>query len=524
VRFARTAAAATLWTALAASAPADGPAAPPTPAPDDILELKDGRFVQGVPLKLSDKFVVATYQHGDVYVSMDLVENYVIAGKSPEAEGDEDKAQRANGMVRFHGKWVKPEVREKLVKKEIEDKKKEIEEIKAHSEWRNRYKFEGKYFTFESTLTPQQNEHYAALLDAYFEAFKKDWSISIPKGFPPKLNVCVYPTYDDFLKGAGAERGVLAYYKFVPMPTRDLNFFNDRSDARMTERVMFHECNHYLVDLFSQGLRYPHWIGESMAEYYGGSTYDEKTKTVKVGQIQEGRLAEVREDLQHGKQMTLRDMITKTPQYEDYYWGWSFTHFMMETPAYAKKYRQFFVDLARSPDVKRKPWGGPMNFTVVENEEVMRLLKKRLGLAENGGLEALEKEWYDYIGKLQATTVRGYEAAGLQAYWNGRRQFEAPRLLKLAIEKGSKVPKVFIFYSRCLREKGQGSLPEALDTMKACLAIDPLDADAWAEEGFVLQLMGQKDEGKRLVDLAYELNPTGYYVDLTTLLATSGTK
>jgi tetratricopeptide (TPR) repeat protein len=489
---------------------------------DDILQLKDGRFVQGVPLKLSDKFVVASYKNGDVYVPLDLVEDYVIGGVVPAGADEESKAQRANGLVHYKGKWVKPEVRDKLVKKAIEDRKKAIEEAKAHAEWRNRWKFEGKYFSFESTLTPTQNEHYAALLDAYFEVFKKDWNITIPKEFPKKLKVCIYPTYDDFLKGAGAGRGTLAYYKFVAMPERDLNFFNDRSDTRMTEQVMFHECNHYLVDLFSQGLRYPHWIGESMAEYYGGSVYDERTKSVKVGQIQEGRLVEVREDIAQGKKMGVAEMITKTPQYEDYYWGWSFTHFLMETPAYAKKYRQFFVDLSRSPDVKRKPVTiAGAQFTTVDDEEVLRVFKKRMGLAENGGLDALQNEWYAYIDKLQTSGVRGYEEAGKKAFRNGERAFRAPRLLKLAIEKGSKDADTFICLSRCLRMKQEG-LAEALEAVKKGCEVDPLSADVWAERGFVLQLMGSKDEGKKLVDLAYELDPSGYFVDIQTLLTTSG--
>ena len=379
----------------------------------DILELKDGRVVDGLPMKVEGDGVIIAYRAAEIRVPLDLVEDYVIGGKMPEPATAGGRAQRANGLVEFHGKWVKPEVRDKLVKQETDKKRKEIEEAKAHCEWRNRYKFESKYFRFESTLSQALNEYYSNLLDAYFEVFKKDWNISVPKDWG-KLKVCIYPDYDAFLKGAGADPGTLAYYKFVPMPERDLNFFNDRGDPRMTQTVMFHECNHYLVDLFSEGLRYPHWLGEALAEYYGGSTYDPKTKTVKFGQVQEGRLAEIRADIGEGKKFELLDLMTKGPHYEDYYWGWSFVHFMMETPAYQKKFRQFFVDLARASDVKRKPWPGyeRYHFCSVDEDECLRVLKKRLGLTDAASYQKLQDEWYAYIAKLDAPGLRGFEQAG----------------------------------------------------------------------------------------------------------------
>lgn len=492
---------------------------------DDILQLKDGRVVEGLAMRLEEPHVVLAYKNGEIRVPLTLVEDYVIAGRMPDADTEEAKAQRANGMVFYRGKWMKPEARAKLVKKEIEERKAAIAEEKAHSEWRNRYQFDSKYFRFESTLSESQNKHFSALLDSYFEVFKKDWSISVPKDWG-KLKVCVYPDMESFRKGAGAGAGTLAYYKFVPMPERELCFFNSRTDLRMTETVMFHECNHYLVDLFSEGLRYPHWIGESMAEYYGGSTFDARTKSVKVGQIQEGRLAEIRSDIDEGKKFTISELILESPHYEDYSWGWSFTHFLMETPAYKKKFRQFFVDLARAPDVDRKPWGGgnQHKFTVVDNEECMRVFRKRMGLRDVAAVDKLQAEWHAYVEKLEAPGVRGYEEAGKSAFWNGEWRFRAPRLLRLAIEKRSRDPETYIALSRCLRLKGPESLQEALDVMTKACEIDPLNADVWAERGFVLKLMGQDAESKRLIELAYELDPAGYFVDFQTIMLESERK
>src|SRR5262249_35696486 len=156
-------------------------------------------------------------------------------------------------------------------------------------------------------------------------------------------------------------------------------------------------------------LLYPHFIGEAMAEYYGASTYDPKAKTVKFGQIQESRLAEIQSDIDAGTWFPLKDYLDAAkPHYEDYYWGWSFIHFMISTPKYEKNFKRFFVDLSRAKDVKRTPTGQG-DFTSVTAEECVRVFKDRLGVKD---LSALEKEWYEYVKKLDAPGVRGYEQAG----------------------------------------------------------------------------------------------------------------
>lgn len=192
-------AAATAFTAFTAALPVAARA-------DDILQMKDGRFIDGIPLKVEADAVIATYKSGEVRIALPLIEDYVIGGVTPEASTDDAKAQRANGLVPYRGKWVKPDVREKLLKKEIEKRRTEIAEAKAHSEWRNRYKFESKNFRFESTLSQSQNEYYGALLDAYYEYFKKDWGVTPPKDWG-KLKVCIYPSMDDFLRATGMQQG-----------------------------------------------------------------------------------------------------------------------------------------------------------------------------------------------------------------------------------------------------------------------------------------------------------------------------
>ena len=120
---------------------------------EDLLQLKDGRVVDDVPMKVDGQFVVVSYKNGEIRVPMPLVEDYVIGGCAPEAVTEEAKAQRANGQVWYHGKWMTPIARDKVVKAELKQREDDIAEAKAHAEWRNRYKFDSKNFRFESTLS-----------------------------------------------------------------------------------------------------------------------------------------------------------------------------------------------------------------------------------------------------------------------------------------------------------------------------------------------------------------------------------
>src|SRR5262249_32967491 len=143
--------------------------------------------------------LVLTFPNGTSKVPLTSVQDYVIEGApAPEPVTDEEKAQAAKGLVRFNGKWMKPEERDKALKEYVDQRRKELEEAKAHAQWRDRYKFDSKDFKFESTMPKALNDYYSGLLDAYFEYFKKDWNITIAKGWDAKLPVCFYPTEEEF--------------------------------------------------------------------------------------------------------------------------------------------------------------------------------------------------------------------------------------------------------------------------------------------------------------------------------------
>lgn len=141
----------------------------------------------------------------------------------------------------------------------------------------------------------------------------------------------------------------------------------------------------------------------------------------------------------------------------------------------------------------------------------MKAFKKRMKVKD---ILVLEAEWYDHIDKMENTGLRGLEQAGMRAYGQGRVKFRATRLLKGAIEKGSKNPQVYIRYATCLLVNGK-SKEEALEQyVKAC-EVDPLDGWSWAYRGFFLKAsMNRTDEGERLIALAKEMDPDEDYLDL----------
>lgn len=475
-------------------------------AAGDILQLRDGRFVEGVPLKVDGDNVVLGYRNGDVRIPMSRVEDYFIEGAPPpEAQTDEEREKRASGLVPFQGRWVTAKQREKMIEKLVEERRAAMLDARAHQEWRNRYTFSTKNFEFESTLPPSVNDEYSELLEAYFAEFKKMWGVRVPREWG-KLKVCFYHDRDTFQRTAGVSGGVLAYYRFVA--PRELNFYFDRSDPDDTVWTMFHEANHYLTDLMDEDFQYPHWINEAMAEYWSATRYDPEKRKMVVGAVQEGRLVEVKTDIDSGKWYGLEHLISSEARdYEHYYWGWSFVHFMLESKEHQKRFKDFFVALARAKDVERQPGGN--GFRTVSGEECLRVFLKRMKMKADD-LPALEEEWRAYIDGLESTGTRGLEEAGLSALRSGR-QLRAKRLLGEAIAAGSDSVPVHVRYAQLMRIDDAG-LAEAEKLLRRAVEIDPLAARAWAELGYTVYLQKREDEGKKLVGLAREIDPDDPYL------------
>jgi tetratricopeptide (TPR) repeat protein len=318
----------------------------------------------------------------------------------------------------------------------------------------------------------------------------------------------LYGDYDDMIQTGGAGGGVLGYFRFVePL---ELNFFHERLDVAFTEEVMFHETNHYLQKLIEMDFSMPHFPGESLAEYYGASTWDPVKKKLTVGLILEGRLVEVQDDIAAGNMMDLKRMISSERMYEHYNWGWSLVHFLMNDKRYAAKFQKFVMALPTAKDIKREVDGRGLKN--VEGEEVARAFMKYLGIKDDAALTVMQEEWHAYVKeKLNLVSTRGKEAAAKSAMNTGR-HIKAKRLFKEAIAAGSTNAMTFHRYADLLAREGKTA--EAQPLWKQAIALDPLTGEFYWGLGRCVRVKGDKAEGERWMKLAKEVDPEGSYIDI----------
>jgi len=474
----------------------------------DFLLLRDGRVVEGVPIARAEGGVKLSYANGEVFVRQELISDVLIEQEVlAPASTPEEEAQRGKGMVRFEGRWITPKAREDQLKKRIAKKLAEIEEIKAHSEWRSRRQEKSKNFAFEHTLQLDVFEDYRDLMEAYFAQFLRDWKISAPKDLG-RLKVCLYSDYDDMIQVGGAGNGVLGYFRF--MPPLELNFFHDRLDPAFTEEVMFHETNHYLQKLIDMDFSMPHFPGESLAEYYGASSWDPVKKKLSTGLILEGRLVEVQDDISSGDMMELKRLISSERMYEHYTWGWTLVHFVMNDKRYTAKFQKWIMALPSAKDIKRQV--NYQNLKDIEAAEVARSFMDYLGIKDDAALATMQKEWHAYVQeKLSLVTPRGKEAAARSAKNYGR-HIKAKRLYKEAIEGGSTNPTTYHGYADLLAREGKSA--EAQSMWKKAIELDPLTGEYYWGMGRSIKVKGDKAEGERWMKLAKEVDPEGSYIDI----------
>ena len=484
---------------------------------NDFLVLKDGRVIAGKKLVRAEGGLKLVFEHGEVLVPSELVQDCMIEGESaPEATTEEDKAQLAKGMVRFDGKWMSKKQRDDLLAKRLADRKKYFADLAARKEWRNRAKETTKHFAFEYTLPDNVFQNYRDLMEAYFEVFVRDWKIHLPPKLGP-LMVCLHIDFEAMKQIGGAGGNVLGYFRFVtPM---ELNFYHDRLDPEFTEEVMFHETNHYLQKLIDLDFSMPHFPGESLAEYYGASKWDPVKKKLTTGQILEGRLCEVQAEIDAGNWRKLDELVKADGDYDHYTWGWSLVHFLMSTPAYSPKFQKFVIALPTGKDVKREgQQAGSDYLKTVTSDEVWRVFQKYMGLEKPEQIQALQGEWYAYIkSNLKLVSARGFEEAARNATsMYPPRPIKAKRLYQTAIEKGSSNPLTYHGYGDLLMGE-DGNVEEAIKMLKKAIALDPLNGAYYGSLGRALMRKGDKDEGKRLKKLGAEIDPDDPWIALDAL-------
>jgi hypothetical protein len=478
----------------------------------DILCLKDGRVVEGPPMERKENGIELSYEHGKVLIPTEMIRDAVLAADASRAPGtDEEREMSSKGMVRFEGKWISAKQRDVELQKRLAAHHKELELLAARKEWRNRGQQDTAHFHFEYTVPDYIFESYRDLMEAYFGEFARTWKLK-PPGREDRLNVSFHGDEATFHQVSGAPYFVLGYFKFVK--PWDLNIFYERLDPDFTTEVMFHESNHYLQQLIELDFGVPHFPGESLAEYYGASRWDPEKKKLTTGLILEGRLCEVQQDIASGDMQRLEELVRSEGDYKHYTWGWSLVYFLMNDPRYQPKFQKFVFTLARGKGVQRESMGiGTLK--TVKADEVWRVFREELGLKDAAAVQALEREWHAYVQKLSPATLAGVEKAGIDAAAH-QRPLRAMRLLKEAIDKGSRNPLVYVRYAEVLL--GKSHRLDAIEAYKKAVEIDPLNGEFYAKLGHTM-LYGKKDdpsndEANRLIALGKELGYDSPWIEI----------
>ncbi len=494
----------------------------------DSVQLKDGRFVLDQKMTRTETGITIHFKHGDVFIP----EHMILDSTARAADGTyrklsaEDQAKVDKGMVYFNGRWMSAKSAEQAKVKIKAEREERIKEAKAHQAWKDRHITKTKNFQFEYTIDPRVMKDFSNMMETYYKEFTKEWGIRKPRKLG-RLKVCFYHDEDYFHQVSGAPGGVLGYFRFV-QPI-ELDFFYDRMDEDYTYDVMFHEANHYLTYLIDPTFRYPLWVNEGLAEYYGASEYDKKTKKMTVGAIQEGRLAVIQDrikanlksksgtstDVGEAEWMGLEQLIDETARGISalhYAWAWSFMHFVFhgQNKRYETKFKKFYLGLAKDSSIKRTEPDGYRMRTVTP-EEQKAALKRYLGVRD---LKDLEKEWHDYVRGLKAVGPRGKLRAGQFALWSDM-PIKAQRLFNEAIEAGSKNPLTWYYLGQAQYRKDKYA--EAAESFQKVIEMDPLNGMAYIRLARCKKRQDENDENvDRLRRLARQVDPDNYTVILET--------
>lgn len=453
-------------------------------APADILMTVDGRTIDGPEMERTEQAVIVHFENGDVEVPLEMVKDVFIG---------EDTSRLSHRERR-------------RIEREMEEKREQLEEALTHTEWRDRYIVETDNFTWQYTIPAHIGEAMQERFEAYYDYFRKRWRLRRDRN-DPKLPVNFYRTAEQYQRVSGSPPSALAYFRYVK--PYDLNSFYNRLDPVETEMVLYHELSHYAQKLVEEDFNYPHWPSEGVAEYYGGSLYDEEEEELRIGLVQEGRLAQVKEDLSLGKFVSIREIVTE-PAYTDYTWGWALVHFFMNDRRMADDFEDYFLGLARDRNVDRRR--GPWNLETVSGEESLRYLLDCLGIDEDE-LPELDKRFQQYVrDELQLETSTAKEKAAIAAQRVGKR-LRATRLFEEAQEEGGLSANGYYQFARMVRWKEKA---RAKSLYRKAIEEDPLVGTYYYELGRLIE-EEDEEEAARLRALGKELDPEvgAYTIDIS---------
>ena len=507
-------------------------------APFDKVLLKDGRLIEGKLLDSDDPAYIRLQLSGvEIPIRNELVdktfvedlENYVPKNKQEEE-------YLAKGWVLFEGRWMARTRRETELRKRKAKEDKAIEQARKEQRWSNAKQESRRRFEVTSNAPQDVMDDYVERLEDYYKNFLDHWNIKLsPSVLKKKQKFFLYRNAEDFQKITESRPGVLGFFNWVK---GELHLFHSTMEPEFTISVLYHEGNHLLTHLIDPNFRYPTWMNEGMAEYYGSAVVDEDGDFI-VGGLQYGRIATLRTDQAKDDFRRLRDILMlEQADYggREYAYGWSFVHFLMEHPKYATPFRKFFGGLPENKDIEVQNQSGA---TVIAGKEysivianpdlasVAAALEKRLGKS----VEELEEEWLEYIAQAYGdlTAPAYYDAARLSRFNGGGSEeslIQALEYYEKAVGLQSENPNCYREFAEFLRHGGTSDvqianpdLPRAWAMIQKAMELDPINPFNYTEAAGILMENSEVqdlDMALAMTETARALGPGRWDVKLLT--------
>ncbi|RKY21185.1 MAG: hypothetical protein DRQ55_05265 [Planctomycetota bacterium] len=504
----------------------------PAAAFDRVL-LKDGRAIEGKLIDSEDSgFIMLRLPGADVPIPLSMVDKTFVEDLDDYVpKNKKEEKYLRQGKVLFEGSWMSRTRREQQLQKRRDADEGAIKQAREEQKWKNHKQLNTRHFDIASNCTQEVLDEYADMMEAYYKYFTDFWHIKLKaKDAKRRMKFFMYRNAADFHAITGMRRGVLGYFQPT---TGELHLFDMFDDRAYAQAVMFHEGNHLLTHLIDTGYLYPPWMNEGMAEYYGSAKINEQSE-FEIGGLQYGRIAAMRHDDATGQALRIRDVML-APRgggytARHYSYGWSFVHFLMETPKYAKSFRGFFKNLPDNPGVETSilTWQKGA-FTAPSEESVIEAFESRMGKS----VEDLEDEWRLFI-------AQAYGELSPNAYYFAARLFKngeplendqhvvfAMEFYDKAVQAGIENAKAYREYAEMLRKGGMDessssrSIIITPDPVKAWLMcqraieLDPIDPLNYMEGAGALIMNSPAqdlDQAYALAETAKALAPRSYRV------------
>jgi hypothetical protein len=467
------------------------------PAVPDTVVTEDGRVLEDVKVREHEESYTLTFKNGTIDVPRSMVAEVSIEGDmSDYAPRNEDEAQKlAQGFVKYRGRWVGKAAYQAELNRRNEERRARLAERELRTNFANAWEKETKHFLVRTNTSPALLEHYAELLETYYDLMDERIGIKpSPTLRRARMTVNIYKSRAEFVKLNKAKAGPAVLGYFWPQD-QTLNFFHDYQDPGRSEQVALHECTHlltYLVDPQFVPAVKSIWINEGVADLFGSSDVIRDGRgrlVITPGKLLTDRVLTVQQAIKDGNDTTLEQLIRLPPEDFDafqYAHAWSFLYFLTQkSPAYDKAFWSFFKDIYALQVEKKEVYEGPDKSGVayvIPPDEVRRLLLKKLGQKDT---ETLEREWKDFIAgipleapearfKRAYRTVRFGAGMGADRAANARAREQALADLDFALANGFVDARAYWARGQ-LKAYGYGDFEAGGLDFKRAIALDPLN-------------------------------------------------